>query len=79
MATITLKNIPTRVYERLKSLAKLRHRSLNNEIIHRLEMSVDSGFNDPEEVRLRAKVLREKIKGYLTLDEIQKAIDEGRE
>jgi len=42
-------------------------------------MSVDSGFNDPEEVRLRAKVLREKIKGYLTLDEIQKAIDEGRE
>lgn len=33
MATITLKNIPDRLYERLKYFAKLRHRSLNSEII----------------------------------------------
>ena len=61
MATITLKNIPERVYTRLKELAKLRHRSLNSEIISCLEQATDIAMLDPAEVRLRASVFRSKF------------------
>ena len=78
MATITIKNIPDRIYQRLKFLAKKRHRSLNSEIIHCLERSIDSSEVDPEEIRLRAKLFREKIKGEISPEEIEKAINQGR-
>lgn len=47
MATITLKNIPDRLYQRLKYFAKLHHRSLNSEIIFNLEKSVGLAGEDP--------------------------------
>lgn len=78
MATITIKNIPKDLYERLKVLAKLRHRSLNSEIIHNLEMSVGVGERDPEKIRAQAREFRKKVKGQLSLEEIEKAINEGR-
>ncbi|MFZ6011159.1 MAG: FitA-like ribbon-helix-helix domain-containing protein [Bacteroidota bacterium] len=77
MATITLKNIPAGLYERLKRHAKLRRRSLNSEIISRLETSVGDVM-DPEEIRLRARLFREKIRGQLSPEEIENAINEGR-
>lgn len=61
MTTITLKNIPERVYSRLKELAKLRHRSLNSEIISCLEQAADIAILDPAEVRHRASVFRSKF------------------
>jgi plasmid stability protein len=37
---LTLKGIPDEVYERLKTSASINHRSLNSEIIARLEAQV---------------------------------------
>lgn len=80
MATITLKNIPDALYERLKYFAKLRHRSLNGEIIHNLEKSVGLPEEDVEELRKQITAFRKSIgkKGQLTDEEIENAIDEGR-
>ena len=80
MATITLKNIPETLYERLKYFAKLRRRSLNSEIIYNLEKSVGLVGEDPEELLKQIQGFRERIgkKGQLTAEEIQKAINEGR-
>jgi len=80
MASITLKNIPDRLYERLKYLAKLRHRSLNSEIIFNLEKSVGLAGEDPDELRQQAKAFRERLvkKMKMTTDGIDKAINEGR-
>jgi len=81
MATITLKNIPETLYDRLKTLAKLRHRSLNSEIIFNLEKSLGTSDSDREERRKKRQAFRESIaqKGQLPAEEIQKAINEGRE
>lgn len=80
MPTITLKNIPEQLYDRLKSLAKLRHRSLNSEIIFTLEKAVGLAEEDPHTLRQQAKGFRNSVlaKGELTPDEIEKAINEGR-
>lgn len=80
MATITLKNIPEALYERLKYFAKLHHRSLNSEIIYNLEKSVGLAQEDPEQLRKQAEDFRERIgrKGKLTPEEIEKAINDGR-
>lgn len=80
MATITLKNVPETLYERLKYFAKLRRRSLNSEIIYNLEKSVGMVEEDPEELLKQIKAFRERIgkKGQLTAEEIEKAINEGR-
>jgi len=37
MATVTLKNIPDELYERLKATAQAHRRSINSELIHCLE------------------------------------------
>jgi plasmid stability protein len=80
MASITIKNIPDEIYERLKLMAKLRHRSINSEIIHSLEKSVGLSVEDPRELRKRLAEFREKVgkRGTLSSDEIDKAINEGR-
>ena len=80
MASITLKNIPDALYERLKYFAKRRHRSLNSEIIYNLERSVGLPEEDPKELRIQMTAFRERVgkKGQLTDEEIEKAIIEGR-
>jgi len=80
MASLTLKNIPEALYERLKYFAKLHRRSLNSEIICNLEKSTGIAQEDPEELRREAEEFRKRIakKGQLTAEEIEKAINEGR-
>ena len=80
MATMTLKNIPDRLYDRLKHFAKLHHRSLNSEVIFLLERSAGLAQEDSEALRDQAQAFRERIgvKGELTIDEMEKAINEGR-
>lgn len=80
MATITLKNIPDTLYERLKYFAKLRHRSLNSEIIYNLEKSVGFSEEDPQKLREQAEAFRTRIskKGQLSPEEIENAIHSGR-
>ncbi|HZZ93246.1 MAG TPA: Arc family DNA-binding protein [Usitatibacter sp.] len=55
MATLTLKNIPDELHARLKESAKRNRRSLNSEILMRLE----SGFTAPiVDVREHARRLK---------------------
>ena len=56
--TLTLKNIPDEVYERLKVLAEMHRRSLNSEAIVCLESVLVPGKMRPAERLARARELR---------------------
>lgn len=56
--TLTLKNIPDDVYERLKVSAELHRRSLNSEAIVCLEAVLAPARLDPTERLARARELR---------------------
>jgi len=80
MPSITLKNIPQQLFDRLKTLAKIRHRSLNSEIIFTLEKAVGLAEEDPQMLRQQARSFRDGIlrSRQVRPDEVEKAINEGR-
>ena len=69
MHSITVKNIPPDIYERLKRSAKSHRRSINSEIIVIIEDSVKSRKIDPEGFMVRARQMREKTADYLIDDD----------
>ncbi|MEX0610042.1 MAG: Arc family DNA-binding protein [Balneolaceae bacterium] len=75
---ITIRNIPDEVYAKIKKKADLHHRSINSEVIVYLKKLVQSNRRDPDQVITRAKKLKQKAKGTLSIEEIQQAIDQGR-
>lgn len=79
MANVTIKNMPDRLYSIVKSLAKSHQRSINNELILRIQKSVGSEMLDPEKIRAQAREFRKQIKVRLSPAEIEKAINRGRE
>lgn len=79
MASITVKNIPEDIYERLKQSAKANRRSINSEIIIIIEDAVKSRKIAPEVLLVRARQLREKTADYtITDDEFTLAKQAGR-
>jgi antitoxin FitA len=58
MATLTVKNIPDDLYQKLKSVAAINRRSLNNEIIVCIENAVVSRRIDIAEALESARLLR---------------------
>ncbi len=56
--TLTLKNIPDEVYDRLKRSAETHRRSLNSEAIVCLETVLSPGSVTPSERLARARELR---------------------
>jgi plasmid stability protein len=79
MTTITVKNIPTDIYEKLKQSAKLNHRSINSEIIASIERAVRSQALDPGLLLADARRLRERTAPYpITDDELTQAKSKGR-
>jgi plasmid stability protein len=79
MPTITVKNIPPEIYDRLKRSAQANHRSINSEIIACIERSVSSQPIDPSTILSRARSLREKTAEYvITDDEFTQAKNAGR-
>ncbi|WP_069131025.1 FitA-like ribbon-helix-helix domain-containing protein [Rhodohalobacter halophilus] len=76
--SITIRDIPDDVYEKIKKQAELHHRSINSEVIVYLKMLAQSNRRDPDQVITHAKKLKQKAKGTLSMEEIQQAIDEGR-
>lgn len=56
--SLTLKNIPDEVYERLKASAEMHRRSLNSEAIVCLESALLPGRIPPSERIARARALR---------------------
>lgn len=75
---ITIRDIPDDIYEKLKLQAELHHRSINSEVIVYLKKMVQSHRRDPDQIIDRAKKLKEKAKGSLSIEQIQEAIDRGR-
>ena len=59
--TLTLKNIPDEVYERLKAAAEAHRRSLNSEAIVCLETVLLPGRLAPGERLARARALRSAL------------------
>ena len=61
MPTITLKNIPDELYARLKESAADHRRSLNSEIIVRLERALLSAWVDPDAFLAEADARRKRL------------------
>lgn len=78
--SITLKNIPDPIYQRIKLAAKRHHRSMNNEIIACLEQALAPRPVDIESRLDQARRLRDQFVGpALKLEDIASAIDRDRE
>jgi len=75
---ITIRNIPDEIYERIKQQADLHHRSINSEVIVYLKKMVKTHRRDPDQIIARAKKLKQKANGALSIKQIQEAIDQGR-
>jgi plasmid stability protein len=79
MATVTVKNIPDELYERLKAIAEINRRSINSEIIVCIENAVTSRRINPDEVLENARRLRQLTAGHRISDEeFNQAKAEGR-
>ncbi len=79
MATVTVKNIPGELYERLKTAAETHRRSINSEIIVCIENAVMSHRINPDEVLENARRLRQLTAGHrISDDEFNRAKAEGR-
>lgn len=77
--TLTLKNIPDEVYERLREVAAMNKRSLNNEAIVCLETALMPGHLRPDERLERIRALRASLpKGKFKAAEIDALKRAGR-
>ncbi|TVS15553.1 MAG: Arc family DNA-binding protein [Gammaproteobacteria bacterium] len=78
--SITLKNIPDPIYQRIKLAAKRHHRSMNNEIIACLEQALAPQPVDIGTRLDRARRLRTQFRGPdLKVEDIASAIDRDRQ
>ena len=79
MTSLTIKNIPESLYERLKETAARNRRSMNSEVIHLLERTLGAHAVDPDALLPRVRAVRERGGApYLTDDALRAARDEGR-
>ena len=79
MATITVKNIPDDLYRRLKAAAESNRRSINGEIISRIEESLRSRRVAVEPLLSRVSRLQQSYGGRsLPMEELDAAKREGR-
>ena len=79
MPTITVKNIPTELYELLKQSAAANRRSINSEILTCIERAVRGRKFNAEILLDRARRLRQKTKDHpITDNELRTAKQMGR-
>lgn len=77
--TLTLKNIPDTLYERLKASAEKHRRSLNSEAIVCLESVLLPTKMTPKERLTRARALRDTLpQGKFQAHDIDEAKKQGR-
>jgi len=81
MVTITIKNIPEEIYEKIKLQAKTNRRSVNSEIISIFEHAVQKRTPmNVQEILESARKVRELTAHYTaTNEEIDRWKKEGRE
>ena len=76
---ITVKGIPDEVYRRLKAAAEANHRSVNSEIINRIEHSLIAKRVPAADLLARVRRLHESFEGHtFELAELEEARREGR-
>jgi plasmid stability protein len=76
---LTIKGIPDEVLQRLRQSAEEHRRSLNSEVIYRLERSIGSEPIDPEAFISRVRRLQERTKlPPLTDDMLEEAMNYRR-
>ena len=79
MATLTIKNIPEKLRERLKESAAQHRRSINGEAICCLEKALVDNRVDPEEFLARARALRARMpRVFVTERDLRVAKNQGR-
>jgi len=79
MANLTLKGIPDDLLERLRESAKSHRRSLNSEILVRLEGEEEEPRIDVEDLIVWTERFQERVKLPPLTDEfIEEAVNEGR-
>jgi plasmid stability protein len=79
MATITVKNIPDELYARLKAVAARNRRSINGEIIRRIERSLTPRRVPTEQLLARIGRLHDSFEDRtFTIEQIEEARHEGR-
>lgn len=79
MPSLTIKGIPDDLLERLRHSAEEHRRSLNSEVLYRLERSVGSASVDPEALLTRVRRLQERTQlPPLTDEMLEQARREGR-
>jgi plasmid stability protein len=79
MVTVTIKNIPEQIYERIKAQAKNNHRSINGEILSILEQAMSLPPIDVKATLERTRKIRELTAHYVITDEeMTKWKKEGR-
>ncbi len=76
--SITLKNVPDNVYDRLKWCAERHRRSINNEAIVCLEAVLVPARASPHERLARAKAIREEMTADFKAKDIDKFKRQGR-
>jgi len=77
MANLTLKGVPEPLVAELKKHAEVNRRSLNGEVVHRLERSLDNAY-DAFNWLQRVRQVREHPRVETTARRIIKARDAGR-
>ncbi|HEX8672317.1 MAG TPA: Arc family DNA-binding protein [Longimicrobium sp.] len=79
MPSLTIKGIPVEVLQRLRHSAEEHRRSLNSEVIYRLERSIGSEPIDPEAFIARVRRLQDRTKlPPLTDEMLEEAMNYGR-
>jgi plasmid stability protein len=79
MPTLTIKGLPDRLHEVLKMSAERNRRSLNSEVIARLEEAVGARAVEPETFLEEVRALRQRLRvPPLTEARLRRAKDEGR-
>jgi plasmid stability protein len=78
MPTLTIKNVPEELHERLKEQADRHRRSMNSEAIWILEQVLTPSRPTAEEAIARAKALNDRIGTTFDADLIERGKREGR-
>jgi len=79
MPALTVKNIPAELYDHLKASAQANHRSVNSELIHRLEASLMPRRLEPQQALSTAQALRKRVKAKrIAIRDIDAAKQGGR-
>jgi len=75
---VTLKDFPTDLHSRLKSLAEGSGRSLNRQIIYLLDAATSPRKVDDSDLLHRIKANRQGIDGRIDHEFLEQAISDGR-